>query len=365
MNKKIEERNGKLRVLMLGPSRNCTGGISNVVNNWMETGIGEMIQLHYISTVEVSGSGQYILKIANAIKAYFIFIVRSRQYKEIVHIHMSSYMSFFRKWVIFKLSKWKKLKTIIHIHGSEFEVFFNKSNKFIQRIIIDTFDSADAVIVLSNSWQEFVQTISINPNIYILYNGSSLEKFSGKKENSNKVIVLFMGRLGKRKGTYDLLAAFEKAIKIVPDLHLILGGDGDVDKVRGLVAQMGLTDHVIVSGWISGEEKARIFKSCDIYVLPSYNEGLPGSILEAMAVGVPIISTPVGGIPEAVIENRNGYLVSPGDVDSLCDKIIKLGQDKNLRKEMGRESREIIKEKFEIKSIVRRLEEIYVAVALK
>jgi glycosyltransferase involved in cell wall biosynthesis len=363
MNKNLERKKVKLRVLMFGPSRNCAGGISNVVNNWMETGIGEMTQLHYISTVGVSGSGQYILKIATAIKAYFNFIVRSRHCKDIVHIHMSSYMSFFRKWIIFKYSKWKNLKTIIHIHGSEFELFFSNSNKFIQKLIIGTFDTANAVIVLSNSWKEFVQNISINSNIYILYNGSSLEKFSGKKEYSNKVIVLFMGRLGKRKGTYDLLSAFETAIKIVPDIQLILGGDGDVEKVRELVFQMGLTDYVNVPGWISGDEKARVFKSCDIYVLPSYNEGLPGSILEAMAVGVPIISTPVGGIAEAVIENRNGYLINPGDVKSLSKKIIILSQDKKLRIKMGRESREIIKEKFEINSIVDQLEKIYVAVA--
>jgi len=353
----------KLRVLMFGPSINCAGGISNVVNNWIESGIEETTQIHYISTVDVSGSGQYFFKIANAIRAYFNFIFGSRHYIDIVHIHMSSYMSFFRKLFIFKYSKWRKIKTIIHIHGSEFELFFDNSSKFIKKIIVDTFDSADAVIVLSKTWKEFVQTFSINPNIYILYNGASLEKFSGKNENNCKVIVLFMGRLGKRKGTYDLLSGFDKAIKIVPDLQLILGGDGDVEKVRDFVLQMELTDHVNVPGWISGDEKKRIFKSCDIYVLPSYNEGLPGSILEAMAVGVPIISTRVGGIPEAVIENRNGYLVSPGDVESLSNKIIKLGQDKKLREKMGRESQEIIKEKFEIKNIVRRLEEIYVAVA--
>ncbi|MFQ5444607.1 MAG: glycosyltransferase family 4 protein [Nitrospinales bacterium] len=365
INTSSEKKTRKLRVLMFGPSRNYSGGISNVVNNWIETGIGEMIQLHYISTLEISVPGQYIFKIGNALKAYFHFIVHSRHPIDIIHIHMSSYMSFFRKWFIFKYSKWKNIKTIIHIHGSEFELFFNNSNGLVKRLIVNLFDTADAIIVLSKTWKNFVQSISANPHIYILYNGSSLKKFSGKIPNNGKIKVLFMGRLGQRKGAFDLLEAFGKAIKTVPDLQLILGGDGEVEQIREMVSQKGLKNQVIVPGWISGEEKISTFKSCDIFVLPSFNEGLPGSILEAMAVGVPVISTPVGGIPEAVIENRNGFLINPGDVDSLYKKIVKLGQDKNLREMMGKESHKIIKEKFDIESIVSKLGEIYAEVVAR
>jgi len=365
MNKISEKKDTRLSVLMFGPNKNSTGGIANGVNNLIENGIGEMTQFHYVSTVENSVSGQYIFKIGDALKAYFHLIIKSRHHVDIIHIKMSSYMSFFRKWIIFKYSKWKKIKTIIQIHGSEFELFFNNSNSFVKKIIVDTFDTADAVLVLSKSWKKFVQNFSANPHVYILYNGSSLKKFSGKTQNNSQIIVLFMGRLGQRKGTYDLIEAFGKAIKIVPDLKLILGGDGEVAQVNEMVAQKGLKNHVIVPGWISGEEKIRLFKSSDIFVLPSYNEGLPNSILEAMAVGVPIISTPVGGTSEAVIENRNGFLIDPGDVDSLSNKIVKLGQDRKLREEMGKESQLIIKEKFDIENIVAKLGEIYAEVAAR
>lgn len=352
-----------LRVLMFGPNRFATGGISNVVNNWIESGIEKVIQLNYVSTLTNCVPGQYIYKFWNAINAYYHLIVKSRDHVDIVHIHMSSDMSFFRKWFIFKYSKWKKNKTIIHIHSGEIDRFYNNSNKYLKKSFVSMLESTDGVIVLTQTWKKFIQTISSNQNIYVLHNGSSLYKFSGKVNDESKIVVLCMGRLGANKGTYDLVEAFEKALKIIPDLQLILGGDGDVDQVRENVSKMGLKEHVAVPGWIAGEEKTRIFKSCDIYALPSYNEGLPGSILEAMAVGVPIISTPVGGIPEAVIENRNGFLITPGDVDSLCGKIVELGQNKKLREKMGRESQKIIKEKFEINSIVGRLGEIYGEVA--
>lgn len=252
-----------------------------------------------------------------------------------------------------------KIKTIVHLHGSDFEEFFNKSNPKIKRIIIKVFDSADAVFVLSNSWKRFVNSISKNENIYIVYNGASLNKFSGKIYNRDRIVISFMGRLGKRKGVYDLLDAFEKLIPEVPAAQLVLGGDGDVDKVRELVARKNLEKHIHVLGWVSGGQKVRVFQECDIYVLPSYNEGLPGSILEAMATGVPVISTPVGGIPEAVIENRNGFLINPGDTDDLYRKLKMLCQNKELREKMGKESKNIIMERFEIEKIVLSLIEIY------
>ena len=344
---------------MFGPSPSATGGIANGVKNLIENGIGEITQFKYISTIEHSGAGHYFSKLCDGFSAYFKMMIASRHPIDIVHIKMSSYMSFFRKWVIFKFFKWKKTKTIIQIHGSEFELFYNNSNSFVKKIIEDIFNAADGVLVLSLFWKKFVQKISNNSNIYIFYNGVSLQKFAGKTSHVDYINVLFMGRLGKRKGTYDLLEAFEKAIKRIPNFRLILGGDGEVDQIKKIVSRRGITGNVVVPGWISGEEKIRLYKNCDIFVLPSYNEGLPNSILEAMAVGVPIISTPVGGIPEAVIENVNGFLILPGNVESLFDKLVLLGEDKKLREKMGDQSQLIIKEKFDIEKAVTRLGEIY------
>ena len=97
----------------------------------------------------------------------------------------------------------------------------------------------------------------------------------------------------------------------------------------------------------------------DSYVLPSYNEGLPGSILEAMAAGTPIISTPVGGIPEAVIDGYNGYLVAPGDVDGLFDRLSRLCEDAERRSVMGKHSRELVIRKFDMANIVKQVSHVY------
>ena len=112
-------------------------------------------------------------------------------------------------------------------------------------------------------------------------------------------------------------------------------------------------------GWVGPEAKVQTFLNCEIYTLPSYNEGLPGSVLEAMAAGKPIVTTPVGGIPEAVEEGENGYLVNPGDVDQLAARLERLCSDSTLRNRMGERSRQIIYDKFESHSLVSRLLTIY------
>jgi len=355
----------RLRILMFGPHLNSTTGSANVVNNWLEAGLENKIELHYISTLKKSLPDRYANKFIDAVIAYLLLVIKTTTRKfDIVHINMSTHMSFFRKFFIFKWAKLMKIKTIVHIHGSKFKEFCNESNPFVKLMIKNVLDSADAVFALSNSWKRFINNISKSKNVYIVYNGASLKKFSKKINNKNLIFISFMGRLGKRKGVYDLLDAFEKLIPDFPSARLILGGDGEVNKVRKLVVKKKLKERINVLGWVSGEQKIKVFRESDIYVLPSYNEGLPGSILEAMAAGVPIISTPVGGIPEAVIENRNGYLVNPGDVDDLSKKLKILCQNKKLREKMGKESRDIIKEKFEIKKIVLNLLNIYKKIAL-
>ena len=344
---------------MFGPHLDATSGISNVVNNWIKAGIRERIELDYVSTLRKYVPRRYVRKFLDAAIAYVLLGIKTRQRVDIIHIHLSHGMSFFRKLIIFKAAKKKGIKTVVHLHGSMFYEFFNNSSPKIQKLIRNVFDQADAVFVLSKSWKEFVNGISDNRNVYVLYNGASLDQFSQKSCYQDRVVISFMGRLGQRKGVYDLLDAFEQVIPDFPDVQLVLGGDGDVDKVRDIVARKKLEKRVHVPGWVSGEQKMRVFRECDIYVLPSYNEGLPGSILEAMAAGVPIISTPVGGIPEAVLENRNGFLIDPGDIEGLSNKLRVLCGDKELREKMGAESRNIIKEKFDIEKIVSYLIDLY------
>ena len=125
-----------------------------------------------------------------------------------------------------------------------------------------------------------------------------------------------------------------------------------------IIAENGLGGIVCYDGWVAGERKASLMSMANIYILPSYAEGLPISILEAMTYGMAIISTPVGGIPEIVRQNENGILIAPGDTEALSNAILKLAEDKACRYDMGRRSIEIV-QPYLPKNVERHLNILY------
>ena len=349
----------KIRVLMFGPALSTTGGMVSVVNNWKIAGIEELINLKYIPTIDYTGPGHYLLKLSNGIRSYLQYLSARPNDYDLIHIQLAHGMSFYRKLAIFLIGYLKKDLILVHLHGSDFEIFYTTGGYLQKKLISWMFNHATTLIVLSEQWKIFAQGVCRNKSIRILYNGALPELFAQNYCSSNKINILFMGELGVRKGTYDLINAFIPVCKKFPNANLILGGDGEIDKTRAIIKEKGIEANVELKGWLSGQDKIDAFQNAKIYVLPSYNEGLPVSILEAMAAGLPIISTPVGGIPEAVLNGANGYLVEPGDTESLTRSLMQLCSDNSLREAMGKESLKLLNDKFHLRKVVRDLYKIY------
>ena len=162
-----------------------------------------------------------------------------------------------------------------------------------------------------------------------------------------KCNFLFLGRLGKRKGAYDLLEVLrDNKIYYQEKVKLFIGGDGEVEHVLKRIREYKLEEMVEYVGWVTGEKKIELLNNADVYVLPSYSEGLPISILEAMSYKLPIISTNIGGIPEVVFNAQNGYLITPGDQPALKRCIDKMLESSITRKKMGEKSYILSKKHF-------------------
>ena len=348
---------------MFGPALSLTGGMVSVVNNWKAAGIEKLIKLIYIPTIDYNEPGHYFSKLSNGIRSYIRYLNTSSEDYDLIHIHLAHGMSFYRKLVIVLIGVLRRDLIFVHLHGSEFEEFYMQGGRLQKKLISWMFNHVNVLLVLSKKWKTFAQNICDN-NIFILYNGADPEQYKPNICETNKVNILFMGVLGSRKGSYDLINAFLLIYEKFPKVRLILGGDGEVEKTRSMVRENSIDDRVKLKGWLSGQDKIDAFREADIYILPSYNEGLPVSILEAMAAGLPIIATPVGGIPEAVLDEVNGYLVTPGDIHSISRALDRLCSDSALRKAMGKESIRLINEKFNLNQIVRDLYNLY-RVALK
>ncbi len=341
------------KVLMIGSDTSVTGGMSRVIELYDEYKIFD----DYAIFLPSHKRGSVFFRIYFFLKfvtTYIYKLIIQRSIK-IVHVHSSYKGSFFRKSIILAIARIFKKKTIFHLHGSEFLVFYGRLSNILKKFVQYTLHNTDLIIVLSEQWEETISKISAKNNIQVLYNPTVIKEFN--KIPSGKINILSMGILCKRKGTYDTI----EAAKLIqnPNVVINLYGDGELDEFRKLIAENNLENRVKIKGWIRGEQKDIAFAESDIYILPSYNEGLPMSILEAMAVKLPVISTPIGGIPETIEEGVNGFLIQPGDYKALAEKIDLLANDKELREKMGQESYRIAKEKFDIEIIIKQLQEIY------
>jgi glycosyltransferase involved in cell wall biosynthesis len=172
-------------------------------------------------------------------------------------------------------------------------------------------------------------------------------------------VFFFSGQIGSRKGVFDLLSAFRDARKVCPDIRLRIAGDGELQQATMLTRELRLDDSVTFLGWLSAADIQRELGVAEVFVLPSHNEGLPMSLLEAMACGLPVVSTRVGGIPELVTDGVNGLLIVPGDVEALTRSIILLANEPSLRATLGECARETVRLRYSLETIMPRLQYIY------
>lgn len=344
------------KVLMLGPARNVKGGMTSVVDNYYEYGLDKKVELKYIETINDKSK---ISKFISEKKGYSEFKKYIDKY-DIVHIHMASRRSTFRKGKYVKIAKKRGKKVIIHLHGAEFKVFMNECNFKQKQKVKEILNLADFIIVLSEEWKEYVKTlIRDKDKIVIIHNAIIIPKDFEKNLDTQK--ILFLGRIGKRKGIYDLIYVLKNIIDKYPKVHLYVGGDGEVETLKKIIKDNKLIDNVSYIGWISGKEKEKYLKECSFFCLPSYNEGMPMALIEGMAYKNVSISTNVGGIPRLIEDGVNGFCIEPGDKERLQQILEELLNDKNKaeREQISIKARETIMNKFDIKKNIEQLLKIY------
>lgn len=334
-----------MRVLVVGPSpEKSKGGMATVIAEIRDD--KALSDKYGIDIYDSFVDGSKVKRFAYSIYAFLRFYFTKRNY-DVYHIHAASRGSTFRKGYYVRAAKrWGK-KVILHIHGAQYMEFYNEIPEKKKAKMIRILKTADMVVALSQDWkQKFDQTFGLS-NCVVLENGINTERLAPAITDPEKYQHSFvtLGRLGKRKGTYDLVAAVEIAAKTVPDLKVYLAGDGDVEQIRQLVQEKHLSRNIAVVGWADFDKKLDLLSHVSTVVLPSYNEGLPMSVLEGMACGKAIISTKVGAIPE-VIQEENGILIDAGDVGALADALVTCATDLARIAGMGEQNYRKIQEQY-------------------
>ena len=283
------------------------------------------------------------------------FILAFHKKIRIVHIHTASYNSFKRSSLFVKVAKAMGRKVVLHIHGGGFKDYYMKQPRYVRSVL----DKADALITLSTSWKMFFENIALHGNVHIVPNIISKPIYQNV-QGDGKFHLLYMGQITKAKGVFDLveMIAENKNFyrgKLILDIG---GGMYDADKLSNFVFDNKMDDIVHLHGWLTGKAKTKMFNFADAYILPSYVEGVPISILEAESYGLPILSTNVGGIPNVVDEGKNAFLFRPGDKQEMKIAIDKVMESRELRASMGSHSKKLVHKNYP-SSVEENLIEVY------
>lgn len=356
----------KINILMIGSDTSVKGGIVSVVEQLLSFNWNSNIKITYLAS-HIDGSK--IKKITFFINS-LIKLIKNLMFEkiDIVHIHMSYNGSFSRKYIICRICELFRKKFIIHLHGSEFKDFYERINEKKKLKVNWMFEKASIVLVLGENWKKYILYIVPKANVEILVNSVNVISYKSNL-NNERFNILFLGALIKRKGIYDLI----EVIKLLKEDSLLdkynvcffIGGSGIEEiKFKQLINKYELNEYVEMLGWVDKKTKIDLLKKSHLFVLPSYNEGLPVAILEAMNFGLPIISTRVGSINEAVIDNYNGILISPGNKNELKYAIEKIILDKKIWDKYSENSKKNIIEKFDEKINFFKLNKKYIDIAL-
>lgn len=344
--------NERIKVLMIGPDRSVHGGISGVVNNYYDAGITEKVDLNYIGTMV---EGSRLRKLWQAVRAYVKFLAVLPQYP-IVHVNVASDSSYYRKSLFIKAAKRAGKKIVIHQHGGDFETFYEKEQNDRGRAKIrQVFGMGDVFLVLSPVLEQFFKGI-LDPARVILFPNAvpvpdSLEKEYGKLR------ILFLGRLCKEKGLRELFSILPQLHEQFPQMRLLLGGIWEDEELRKEAEKM--KEYVTDLGWLQGEAKKDYLRISDLFVFPTYFEGQPVSVLEAMAYQCGIVATNVGGIPQMIEPEQTGLLIEPQDPEGLKSALQKLLSDPELCEYLGKNARAKVQKEYSINKSLEELVKIY------
>jgi glycosyltransferase involved in cell wall biosynthesis len=362
-----------MRVLMIGPGEGVGGGIATLVETFLPV-LSQRVTLRYLPSVKqrpLKDSGKLSIRnLSIAVSLYVRFLIALIRFRPaLIHLHTSQGIAWLKDTFFVIIGKLCHVRVVLHMHGGNFDVIYRQNNRFIQGYTRWVIGLADAVISVSEEWKE--RFIDLFPQAFIfpLINCIDVQSFREHPSVAQNqiAILLFIGRIGPLKGAFDLIEALNILYKDGCLFQAFLVGpeerEGDFQIGQQLIGKYGLAPVCKQTGAISRATVTELLQKADVFILPSYYEGMPMVILEALSAGLPVIATPVGGIPEVVRENHNGLLVEPGDIGAISKAIETLLANASLRMEMGQRSRKIAEQELDVSAYVEKMMDLYASFA--
>ncbi|WP_198030108.1 glycosyltransferase family 4 protein [Bradyrhizobium sp. Tv2a-2] len=314
-----------------------------------------------VSFVTTRGPGSILLSplfLAQAIVRLVLLRLLGRA--DVVHINLSAFGSTYRKLILARISRISGLPYVLHLHSDQFDRFWDSQGSILKKEIDLMFLRSERIIVLGNYWKRVVsdRVPDCSAKIIIVPNATRAAGFRDPNIMKQAADILFLGRLGLRKGVPELVRALA-SLGSKSGWRATLAGDGAVGDTRAAVERAGLGDRVSVPGWVGPAQVEALLRAANILVLPSFSENLPMSVIEALAHGAAVVCTPVGALPDLIEHERTGLIVEPGDVEGLASALGRLIDDPELRQRLGENGRTLHKTRLAIEICAERLVAIW------
>ena len=347
-------------VVMVGTSLETHGGIAAVVQGYRAAGLFDRWPVEYVATHR---DGSRLLRFLKAIDGFFTFLALTCRHRcAVLHVHGASRASFWRKSVFMSLALLAGWPVIFHLHGGGFATFYDDCGPLARAVVRFFLERSARIVVVSERWAAWIHRTIRNPRIVVIANAVEMPAASAAREPA---LIAFAGRLTAAKGVPELLRSAAALAERFPALRVECAGDGDLAALRAEAEALGIQQRVEFRGWIGDREREELLARATVFVLASHAEGLPVSLLEAMAAGCPVIASAVGGIPDIVSDGFNGLLVPPGDASTLARAIERLLADRSLAFAMGRAARATIARRFTADRAVELVGRLYAELGVK
>ena len=350
----------RIKVVQFGPALDVRGGITTVEQHICDY-LAPYVSLRHVATMDESSKLGRALVFSRAVGDMRRTLASIDP--SIVHIHFASSGSALRKMILADMVTRAGRPLVLHAHGGYFDQFHRKLPAFLRRTVDGILQRANVLIALSPRWRDFyVNECEVSPShVAVLPNPVRWSPDVPNRAGRTTVQFVFLGRMSQKKGAYDLVNAFAAMPEAArARARLTLAGDGDLEALRKLAEPFG--ERVRVLSWIDSSERERLLAESDVFVLPSYNEGVPMALLEAMAAGLPAIVTPVGGIPDVLRHGVEGLMVEPARVTDLSAAMTRMVTHDGERNASGRRAHDRARS-FDVHAYARSLADIYQRIA--
>jgi glycosyltransferase involved in cell wall biosynthesis len=324
-----------MNLLMLGPGLGVQGGIS-AVERMTLAALPRRISATHIATMEEGSKARKLVAYLRALARTF-----AARRPDVVHIHFASRASSVRKMSLARLALARGCKVVMHAHGGAYSAYWKSLSPRARAANLAVLGRVHALIVLGEGWREFFVSIGVpRERIVVLPNPVALPAVLPLRGRAARVTFAYLGLIASSKGTFDLvesLALLHDAT--LEKMRVVIAGNGEHAELERCIARHSLQNTVEVRTWLDAAQRDALLASAEAFVLPSYHEGLPMALLEAMAWGLAPIVTPVGSVAELVDSEMNGLLTQPGDLSGLACAIERVALDAELRGRLGAAAR--------------------------